>query len=223
MQIHVEHNDTMKITTQFFKKIYLSLYLKGFEKGYSSFYYEWALETEQDCNILTPTLMAISVVSFLFSRAAQSEAWGPTLLGAGFLYRILSPTGLVSKLTDFLSSPSYIIVQSPTQYLPITGHRDVSLPLSLEWHVRVEGVILKMWYTKLTFSLCKAVIKRRSILESPWEIGNRDTITIDIPSGIHYLETKEPYSIFKVFVVWHNLGLNPSLLDHWWTLYPLGQ
>ena len=41
----------------------------------------------------------------------------------------------VSKLTDFLSSPSYIIVQSPTQYLPITGHRDVSLPPSLEWHV----------------------------------------------------------------------------------------
>ena len=39
------------------------------------------------------------------------------------------------KLTDFLSSPSYIIVQSPTQYLPITSHRDVSLPLSLEWHV----------------------------------------------------------------------------------------
>ena len=39
------------------------------------------------------------------------------------------------KLTDFLSSPSYIIVQLPTQYLPITGHRNVSLPPSLEWHV----------------------------------------------------------------------------------------
>ena len=60
--------------------------------------------------------MAISV-SFPLSRAAQLEAWGPTLMGEGFLYRILSPTGLVSKLTDFLSSPSYIIVQSPTQYL----------------------------------------------------------------------------------------------------------
>ena len=59
----------------------------------------------------------------------------PTLLGAGFLFRILSPTGLVSKLTDFLSSSSYIIVQSPTQYLPINGHRNVSLPPSLEWHV----------------------------------------------------------------------------------------
>ena len=60
-------------------------------------------------------------VSFLFSWAAQQGAWGPTLLGAGFLYCILSITGLVSKLTDFLSSPSYIIVPSPTQ--------------SLEWHV----------------------------------------------------------------------------------------
>ena len=96
---------------------------------------ERKLETEQNCNILTPTLMAISVVSFSFSRVVQPEARGPTLLGASFLYRILSPTGLVSKLTDFLSPPSYIIVQSPTQYLPITGHRDVSLPLSLEWHV----------------------------------------------------------------------------------------
>ena len=83
--------------------------------------------------------MAISVVSFSFSRAAQPEAQGPTPLDAGFLYRILSPTGLVSKLTDFLSSPSYIIVQSPTQYLPITGHRDVSLPLSLEWHVLLSS------------------------------------------------------------------------------------
>ena len=48
---------------------------------------------------------------------------------------VWSPAGLVSKLTDFLFSPSYIIVQSPTQYLPKTGHRDVSLLLSLEWHV----------------------------------------------------------------------------------------
>ena len=83
---------------------------------------ERELETEQNCNIFTPTLMAISVVSFSFSRAAQLDARGPSsLLDAGFLYHILSPTGLVSKLTDFLSSPSYIIVPSPTQ--------------SLEWHV----------------------------------------------------------------------------------------
>ena len=147
--------------------MYLSLYWKGYVC-------ERELETEQNCNILTPTLMTISIVSFLFSKAAQPEAQGPTLLYAGFLYRILSPASLQThwgswgpllpgggflyhilslthpianslgvprapsagwwlsllhlvsnssdlQLTDFLSSQSYIIVQSPTQ--------------SLEWHV----------------------------------------------------------------------------------------
>ena len=81
----------------------------------------WRLN--KDCNILTPTLMAISVVSFSFSRAAQPEArWLSFLLGFS--------TTLVSnssgpQLSDFLSSPSYIIVQSPTQ----------SPTQSLEWHV----------------------------------------------------------------------------------------
>ena len=123
-------------------RIYIDAIIKtseDFFKKYTSHFIckvvcERELETEQNCNILTPTLMAIRV-SFPLSRAAQPEAWGPTLLSAGFLYRILSPTGLVSKLTDFLSSPSYIKVPSPIQYLPITGHWDVSLPLSLEWYV----------------------------------------------------------------------------------------
>ena len=56
--------------------------------------------------------MAISV-SFPFFWAAQPGAWGPASLGAGFLYRILSPTHLIPQLIDFLSSPSYIIVQCP--------------------------------------------------------------------------------------------------------------
>ena len=60
-------------------------------------------------------------VPFPFSWAAQPGTWGFTLLGAGFLYRILSPTGLVSKLTDFLSSLSYIIVQHPLLLVGITN------------------------------------------------------------------------------------------------------
>ena len=57
----------------------------------------WRLN--KDCNILTPTLMAIGVVSFSFSRAAQPEAWGPSsLLDDGFLYCILSPTGLQNSI-----------------------------------------------------------------------------------------------------------------------------
>ena len=37
-------------------------------------------------------------VSFPFTYAAQPAAWGHTMLGAGFLYHILSPTDQVSKL-----------------------------------------------------------------------------------------------------------------------------
>ena len=66
--------------------------------------------------------MAISVVSFSFSSAAQPEARGPNFL----LCAVLSATSclfhLISNSSDFQSSPSYIIVQSPTQ--------------SLEWYVR---------------------------------------------------------------------------------------
>ena len=43
--------------------------------------------------------MAVSVVSFSFSRAAQPEAQGPSsLLEDGFLYCILSPTGLPNSI-----------------------------------------------------------------------------------------------------------------------------
>ena len=119
------------------------------------------LETEQKCNILTPTLMAISV---FFSPVLR----GPTLLGTGFLY--LSPSGLVSKRvfkpTDFLSSPSYIIVQLPTQYLwngmfdrhqaemQFTGH---SLPvhqsMTAPWDFTLSHIVsqarLRQWNMQL--------------------------------------------------------------------------
>ena len=69
---------------------------------------------------IDPHSIGHNCVSFLFSWAAQLGAWGPTLLDAGFLYRILSPTGRVSKLTDFLFSPSYIIVPRPLLLVGIT-------------------------------------------------------------------------------------------------------
>ena len=89
---------------------------------------------------IDPTLMAISVVSFSFSRSAQPEAQGPSsLLDDSFLSCILSPTGLLNsiggpegpfgrvwlsrphlvsnvadpQLSNILSWPSYIIVQRP--------------------------------------------------------------------------------------------------------------
>ena len=115
-------------------------------------------------------------VSFLFSWAVQPGAWGPSLsgtcshssifsptglvskltgwwpqrpllLGGGFLYHILSPASGLQKLTDFLSSPSYITVQSPTQSLEwhvmqFTGH---SLPvhqsMSVPWDFTLSHIV----------------------------------------------------------------------------------
>ena len=71
--------------------MYLSLYCKGSKR---LFYCERELEIEQNCNILTPTLMAVNVVSFSFSWAAQPEAQRPSQLGDDFLYSILSATSL---------------------------------------------------------------------------------------------------------------------------------
>ena len=87
--IHAEYILTQWIKTSdtVLRKIYLSLYLKGCV-------WEKELETEQKSNILTPTLMAISVVSFSFSRASQPGAWGPSLSGTCSHPSIFSPTGL---------------------------------------------------------------------------------------------------------------------------------
>ena len=55
---------------------------------------ERELETEQNCNILTPTLMAISV-SFPFLWTAQPGPWGACLSGCWF-----SLPHLISNLSD---------------------------------------------------------------------------------------------------------------------------
>ena len=111
---------------------------------------ERELETEQNCNILTLTLLAITMFLSRSSGLLNRGPEGPAslghvpqssilslthlipncncsigglrahLLGAGFLYRIFTPTGLVSKLTDFLSLPSYIIIQRPLLLVGVT-------------------------------------------------------------------------------------------------------
>ena len=81
---------------------------------------ERELETEQRLQHVDLTSTSRhSRVSFSFSWCSTG---GPgAQLSASFLYHIFSQTHLVPNSSDFLSSPSYIIVQSPTQ--------------SLEWHV----------------------------------------------------------------------------------------
>ena len=113
---------------------------------------ERELENEQNCNILTPTLLAIT--AFLsrspgllnrgpggpayLSAVPQSSilsptrlipncncsigAWGPTLLGAGFLYRILSPTDFLCNELYNSSTSTFFLWASQTALIqPIHG------------------------------------------------------------------------------------------------------
>ena len=98
--------------TQSFRKIYLSLYWKGCV---------WeGVGDRTELQHIDPHSIGHNSISFPFSWAAQLGTRGPTLLGAGFRSRFLSTTGLVSKLTDFLSTPSYIIVQRPLLLVGVT-------------------------------------------------------------------------------------------------------
>ena len=64
-------------------------------------------------------------------------------VGCGFPYHISPPTGTQTQLYSFCSiRRPYITfklpcgdMDTPPQFLPISGDRDVSLPLSLEWPV----------------------------------------------------------------------------------------
>ena len=122
--------------TQFFKKIYLSLCSKGLLKVLL-----WeGVGDRTELQHIDPNFYGHNSVSFPFSWAAQLGTWGPSLsgtcssfqhllpnwselqllnqgswrpplLGAGFLYRILSPTDWTS------CAPSYIIIWHPLFFL----------------------------------------------------------------------------------------------------------
>ena len=114
---------------------------------------------------IDPHSIGHNCVSFPFSWAAQPGAWRPTQMDAGFLCRILSPTGLVSKLTDFLSSPSYII--DPPRPSSCGRHKLYSFnPSTVK--------IIVSWLTGCTyiyigaFPILTARPGRRSIYNNRW-------------------------------------------------------
>ena len=119
--------------------MYLSLYCKGSKRVTQGLRVRGSWRPNRTA-IFWPPLLWSSALSFSFSRAAQPEAQGLSfLLSDGFLYCILSPTGLVpnssrapsawrgfpyhiSSLTPsptdlILSWLSYIIVQRPLSRL----------------------------------------------------------------------------------------------------------
>ena len=98
------HNDYIKKTSDsVLREIYLSLYLKGLcVRG------SW-----RPNRTVTYWPSLIWPSAFLYRSPGFLNRRPSSLLGAGFLYRILSPTGLVSKTVWISCALSYIIVQRP--------------------------------------------------------------------------------------------------------------
>ena len=80
-----------------YKNIYLSLYCKGSKRVTQGLRVRGSWRPNRNCNILTPNLLAVNVVSFSFSRAAQPMAQGPlcwvmAFFIASYHHHIWTPT-----------------------------------------------------------------------------------------------------------------------------------
>ena len=97
---HLQHHNDTIIKTQedFFIKIYTSHFIVRDRKGLLKVCVWEGVGNRTETVIFWPQLLWPSKLCLSRSPDAQSEALGSTLLGAGFLYCILSATSLVPKL-----------------------------------------------------------------------------------------------------------------------------
>ena len=109
--------------TQFFRKIYLSLYLKGFERVTQRFYGERKLETEKNCNMLTLTLRAIT--AFLSrSMGCSTRGLGARSSGCWFSLPHLISNGLnflCTELYNYLTSNFFLLASQIALIQPVHG------------------------------------------------------------------------------------------------------
>ena len=134
----------IKTQEDFFNKIFTSHFIARVWKGCVGFYCERELETEHNWNILTPKLW---LSALCLSRSPGLLDRSPGVHSAGYWLSLLHlvPLQLYSPLLLLFNSSALYYLQTPTrwyghtsthpQFLPISGDRDVSLPLSLEWPV----------------------------------------------------------------------------------------
>ena len=140
------------------------------------------------------------------TTTAQSGAWGLPLLGAGFLYSILSPTDWISCVL------SYIIVQHPPSSCghhhlaliqPVHGQGHNILIFLDRMHQLFTQVHFLFWqpsqvigqYTTLTLALM--VLKYLVWAAVPFfkcPVGSHDLAIVFISSFIHYFLS--PYLVF---------------------------
>ena len=110
IQMYAEHNDAIKTSGHSSWEKYTSHFIERGRKGYEGYYCVWeGVGDWTELQHIDPHSHGHNSVSFPFSRAAQPEAWGPSLSGtwssfqhllsnwpeltvAGVIYNNLMPT-----------------------------------------------------------------------------------------------------------------------------------
>ena len=111
MQKHIQHIKDER--TQFFRKIYLSLYLKRVQKGYERYYlWEVSWRLNRTATYWPPNSSGYSSISFPFSLAAQPGAWGPASAGD----MVLIPASSFQLIWSFCHRSYIIIWRPPTSW-----------------------------------------------------------------------------------------------------------
>ena len=125
------HSSLEKYTTHFIRKSSKGLRKVLCVKG--------ELETEQNCNILTPNSFGYNSISFLFSWAVQTGASGTSLCWN----RVLIPASSL-QLTDFLSHPGYIIILRPPTSCDVTIRTQFNpSPVKvIPWYLRPDAPVI---------------------------------------------------------------------------------
>ena len=143
----IKTDATIKTQEDFFNKIFTSHFIARVRKGCVGFYCETELETEHNWNILTPKLWSATLC---LSRSpldpnsirAPESPFGRVWLSLPHLGSNWHSNSTVLLLFNssalyYLQTPTrwYGHASTPPQFLLISGDRDVSFPLSLEWPV----------------------------------------------------------------------------------------
>ena len=110
LYIHIymeKHNDAIKTSRHSYLEKYTCHFIRKFERVTKVFIVWGELETEQNCNILTPTLLAITV---FLSRSPGFSAGG---LGAQLYLRHGSHSSIFSPTAWTSCRRGYIIIWHP--------------------------------------------------------------------------------------------------------------
>ena len=185
-----------RVKTSFTK--YTSHFIGRVWKGYSRFACERELVTETNWNILTPTLMAVNVVSFSFSWCSTG---GPGVHSAGCWLSLVhisnfsgpqTPSGLPRAPSAECGFPYHIssITYSPT----VTGTRTVSL---LSW---LSYIIVQRPLDRL-LDLWNGMIDRHPAVQRSLSSGASVYECIMGFTLSHFISQIHPRDLFRLLAI----------------------